>query len=223
MRDNQPKHRQRQRESRRLARKLGTRAGLPAILIICEGRETEPNYLLGLIDALHINRANVKVVAGDGDTSAVKLVQKARRRFEVDRDFDAVFVICDCAGEDVAEARREAAKPLRSASKRTLAVQLIVSRPCFEFWLLLHFEYVARPLGEATAAIELLRRHVTDYAKNDRDIFAKVAAGLDQASGHVARLKRDLVAFGAESPDTDMPVLIEALMALRRPSGGGGQ
>jgi hypothetical protein len=86
VRENQPKHRQIRRVSRQLARKKATRAGLPAILIVCEGKETEPNYVYGLCDAHGINRANVTIVAGDGETDAVHLVQKARRRFEIDRD-----------------------------------------------------------------------------------------------------------------------------------------
>ena len=216
MRENQPKHRQLRRISRRLARKKASRAGLPAIFVVCEGRETEPNYVLGSCDALGINRANVIVVAGDGETDAVRLVQKAQRRFEVDRDFDAVFVLCDCAGEDLAPARELAAKQLKHVMGHRLAVELIVSRPCFEFWLLLHFEYSAQPLLSADAAIDLLRRHVTDYHKADRQIFAKVGAGLERALGHVMRLKAELAAIDALTPDTDVPRLIETLNTLRR-------
>jgi RloB-like protein len=216
VRDNQPKHRQLRRAGRRLERKRATRAGLPAILIVCEGKETEPNYLLGLCDAHGINRANVTVIPGDEETDAVRLVQKARRRFETDRDFDAVFVICDCAGEDLTHARRQAAKPMKNVSGQVLAVEMIVSRPCFEFWLVLHFEYAVRPFPTAASVIELLRRHVTDYAKADRQIFAKVQAGLDRALGNAARLKTELAAVNADSPDTDMPSLVQRLMSLRR-------
>jgi RloB-like protein len=218
VRDNHPKRRQLRQQGRRLARQKGNRAGLPAILIVCEGRETEPNYLHGLCDERGINRANVRIIPGDGDTDALRLVRKARKRFEVDRDFDAVFVVCDCAGEDLSEAIALAAKPMKNASGAALSVTLIVSRPCFEVWLLLHFEYVARPLPTADNAIAMLRQHVTDYDKADRQIFAKVGAGLDRAIGHAARLKGELANIGARSPDTEMPTLIETLMALRRRS-----
>lgn len=219
MRENQPKHRQLRRAGRRLERRRATRAGLPAILIICEGRETEPNYLRGLCDANRINHANVTIIAGNEETDALRLVRKARRRFEIDRDFDAVFVICDCVGEDLARARGEAARPLRNVGEQVLSVELIVSRPCFEFWLLLHFEYAARHFATATSVIDLLRRHLTDYTKSDREIFAKVQTGLDQAIGNAARLKAELAGNNADSPDTDMPKLVERLMSLRRPDG----
>lgn len=199
-----------------MARRKASRAGLAAILIVCEGRETEPNYIYGLCDSHGINRANVTVVPGDGETDALRLVRKALTRFALDRDFDAVYVVCDCAGEDLAGARALAASPFKNVSGKVLSVTLIVSRPCFEFWLLLHFEYLARPLPVAADVIDLLQRHITDYDKADRQIFAKVGVGLDRAIGHAARLKGDLAAVGAESPDTDMPALIEALSVLRR-------
>lgn len=222
MRDNHPKRRQLRREGRRLRRQKASRAGLPAILIVCEGRETEPNYLYGLCDARGINRANVTIVAGDGDTDAIRLVRKARQRFAIDRDFDAVFVVCDCAGEDLSAAIALAATPVRNTNGKVLSVKLIVSRPCFELWLLLHFEYVARPFSTADDAIYLLRRHITDYSKADRQIFAKVGAGLDRAIGHARRLKVDLAAVGTESSGTDMPELIEALDILQRRRFGAG-
>jgi hypothetical protein len=216
VRDNQPKHRQLRRAGRRLERKRATRAGLPAILVVCEGKETEPNYLLGLCDAHGINRANITVISGDEETDAVRLVQKARRRFETDRDFDAVFVVCDCAGEDLSRARRQASKAMKNVGGQVLTVEMIVSRPCFEFWLLLHFEYALRPFPSAAAVIDLLRRHLTDYDKADRQIYAKVQAGLDQALGNAARIKHELAAVNAISPDTDMASLIERLMPLKR-------
>jgi RloB-like protein len=216
VRDNQPKHRQSLGQGRRLARKKATRAGLPAILIVCEGKETEPNYLRGLCEMHGINRANVILIPGDGETSAIQLVQKARRRFQIDRDFDAVFVVCDSEGEDIIEARRHAAKPMKNASGQMLAVQLIASSPSFEFWLLLHFEYLARPFPTAASVIDILERHLTDYDKADRLIFPKVRAGLELALGNARRLKTELVEIRTQTPDTDMAVLIEILMTLRR-------
>lgn len=163
-----------------------------------------------------INRANVILIPGDGETSAMQLVQKALRRFQIDRDFDAVFVVCDCDGDDLIEARRHAAKPMKNASGQMLAVQLTASSPCFEFWLLLHFEYLARPFPTAASVIDILKRHLTDYDKADRLIFPKVRAGLERALENARRLKTELAEIGAQTPDTDMVDLIEKLMSLRR-------
>ena len=215
MRENHPRRRQIRRVSRQLERRKASRSSLPAILVVCEGKETEPNYVLGLCDEHGVNRANVTVLPGGEDTNPAALVRKALRRFALDRDFDSVFVVCDCAGEDLTDAHRLASQPLESTEGKAVPLSLIVSRPSFEFWLLLHFEYLSRPLS-AAQALDLLRRHVTDYDKGDRQIFRKVQNGLDRALLHTARLKSELERVGEQSPDTDMPRLVEAMMALRR-------
>jgi hypothetical protein len=185
-------------------------------LIICEGRQTEPNYLRSLCEEYGVNRANVTIISGEEDTNAAALVRKARDRFNVDRDFDAVFVVCDCTDEDLSAAQRLATQPLKNITGEPLSIELIVSRPSFEFWLLLHFEFSARPFRSPGPVIDLLRRHVTDYNKADRQIFAKVRSGLDRALGHVPRLKAELAATGARSPDTDMPALVQKIASLSR-------
>jgi hypothetical protein len=106
---------------------------------------------------------------------------------------------------------------MKNASGHMLTIHMIASRPCFEFWLLLHFEYAARPFPTAASVIDILERHLTDYDKSDRLIFPKVRVGLERAVGNARRLKTELAAIGAQTPDTDMANLIEILMALRRP------
>lgn len=216
MRDNQPKHRQMRKEQRKLARHKGARKGLSAVLIICEGRETEPNYIEGLIDHLGVNRAAVKVVHGESVTDPLGLVRKAQRAFTSDGGYDLVYVVCDGDAPQLADARELARKTLRNTSRERTEVQLIASHPSFEFWLLLHFEYSVRPYLSGADAAMALRRHVTDYAKNDRNIFAKVATGLDTACRNSDRLKKELAKTGAQVPDTDMRTLIDQLMRMRK-------
>ena len=167
MRDNQPKHRQARRQQRKLERRRASRQGMSAILIICEGQETEPNYIEGLCESHRVNRAAVDLRRGDRATDPVSLVRKARQIFERDPTFDRVFVVCDGDG-NVDDARKLAAQRLRSKDRSPLTVELIVSRPSIEFWLLLHFEYSSRPYRSAAEAIEVLRGHLPIYDKSDR-------------------------------------------------------
>ena len=139
MRDDQPKHRQMRQEQRRVARRKASRAGLPSVLVVCEGRETEPNYIDGLRDHLRINAAAVHIEPGGSVTDPIGLVRNAHQRFRGDRDYDFVYVVCDGDSNQLAAARELAARPLRNASGATTQVQIIASCPCIEFWLLLHF------------------------------------------------------------------------------------
>ena len=215
MRDNQPKHRQMRKEQRKLARHKGALKGLPALLIVCEGRETEPNYIEGLCEQLGVNAAAARVVRGESVTDPVGLVRRAQRMFGADRGYDLAYVVCDGDAARLTEARQIAHRILRNASGEGTRVQVIASNPSIEFWLLLHFEYSARPYRTAAEATDALRRHVTDYAKNDRNIFAKVTAGLDKACQNADRLKSELRETGSLVPDTDMCLLVDQLMKMR--------
>jgi len=166
MRDNQPKHRQMRKEQRRLAREKASRAGLPSVLIVCEGRETEPHYIDGLRDHLRVNAAAVRIETGESVTDPVGLVRKAQLRYESDRDYDLVYVVCDGDSNRLVAARALTARPLRNAAGHTTHVQIIASCPCIEFWLLLHFEYSARLFQNAAEAQQALRAYLPDYRKN---------------------------------------------------------
>jgi RloB-like protein len=216
VRDNQPKHRQMRKEQRRLARQTASRAGLPAILVVCEGRETEPNYIEGLRAHLRINAAAVRIEAGDSVTDPIGLVRKAQRLFKSDRGYDRVYVVCDGDSQHLAAARELARRTLRNAAADFTHVQVIASFPSIEFWLLLHFEYSARPFQNSAESQQALRAYLPDYRKNDRDIFLKTAAGLDLACQRVQQLKAELRTNGAVGPDTDMPLLVEQLQKMQR-------
>ena len=216
MRDNQPKHRQMRKEQRKLARQKGALQGLPAVLIVCEGRETEPNYIEGLCTHLGVNSAAVNVIRGESATDPVRLARKARQLFTADGGYDLVYVVCDGDTPRLADARQLARRVLRNSARERTKVQIVASSPSFEFWLLLHFEYSARPYQAAAEVTDALRRHVTDFAKNDRDVFAKVAAGLDTACHNARRLKAELSQTGSQVPDTDMHSLVDQLAKMRK-------
>jgi hypothetical protein len=217
MRDDQPKHRQMRQEQRRVARRKASRAGLPSVLVVCEGRETEPNYIDGLRDHLRINAAAVHIEPGGSVTDPIGLVRNAHQRFRGDRDYDFVYVVCDGDSNQLAAARELAARPLRNASGATTQVQIIASCPCIEFWLLLHFQYSARPFQNGAEVQQALRAHLPDYRKNDRDIFRKTVGGLDLACQWALQLKAELSANGGIAPNTDMHLLVDQLRRMQRP------
>jgi hypothetical protein len=217
MRDNQPKHRQMRQEQRRLARRRASRAGLPSVLIVCEGRETEPNYIDGLRDHLRINAAAVHIEPGGSVTDPIGLVRNAQRRYKADGDYDFVYLVCDGDSNQLTAARQLAARPLRNASGAITQMQIIASCPCIEFWLLLHFQYSARPFQSGAEAQQALRVHLPDYRKNDRDIFRKTAVGLDLACQRALQLKAELIANGGIAPNTDMHLLVDQLRRMQRP------
>lgn len=213
MRDNQPKHRQQRRAEQKLARRKASRKGLPAILIVCEGRETEPNYIEGLCEHLGVNMAAVTIVPGDNATRPPDLVKRAQKLFTEDGGFDRVYVVCDGDAGGLAEARALARKPLRNRDREQCMVDVIANDPCFEFWLLLHFEYSASAMT-TEGTLGRLRRHLPRYAKEDANVFDAAAAGLEAACGRAMRLQAEHAATGSCSPASDMPRIVDALKSM---------
>jgi len=203
-----------------LARARASLRGKARYLIVCEGRETEANYLTGLRDAWRINAANVVIRRGDDRTDSLSLVHRARALWKEDPDFDRVFVVCDHEDDGVAAARDLAGLPLAPRSRPGLVVELILSRPSFEFWLLLHFEYTTRMFRDAKEVTRVLAQHLPGYDKADRRLYAKLHAGLEKAVAGTQQLKRHHVEKGVDVPDTDVPILVDALRRLASSTHG---
>jgi len=91
----------------------------------------------------------VTLIAGDHETDPESLVRKAHAQFRADNDYDAVLVLCDDDGLPLDAARQQARARLKNAAGKTVSIDVAASRPCFEFWLLLHFEYTTRVYGNS--------------------------------------------------------------------------
>lgn len=211
MRDNHPRNRQTQKRERKLERAKASRQGLPFLLIVCEGAETEPNYLRGLCEAHRINLAGVDIKPGSAETDARSLVNRAIKLFKT-KDYDRVFVVLDDDGQPLEEAMHLAGKPLKTANGDKIQIELITSRPSFELWLLLHFEYSSRSHASGATVIDHLQAHLTDYNKANRHIFQQVQSGLGNALSNAEHLKRELAGSGATNPSTDVHKLVTELL-----------
>lgn len=113
----------------------------PSVLICCEGKVTEPSYLNGLKNELRIRLCRVEVVpAGPNPKTivdyAVEKKQESEHRAQREKDenlkYDEVWCVFDVdSHHHIPEAKQKA-----SAN----GVELAISNPCFELWLLLHFK-----------------------------------------------------------------------------------
>lgn len=215
MRDDHPRQRQMARARHKIDRAKARRAPLPTALITCEGRVTEPVYLDALLRHLGLPMANVQIAPGDNHSDALAVVQRALDRFNLQPDFDHVFAVVDGEQANLPEARTLARDTgHRRPDGRPLTVDLIVSHPCFEYWLLLHFSPATQPLPDAGAAEWALMQCDPRYRKNDRTALAALAARADVALTHAAAAAAALQAAAATHPATDMPLLVLALQAM---------
>lgn len=68
------------------------------------------------------------------------------------------------------QAKRKSLKS-RNASGR---VFIIETRPCFEFWLLLHFETISRQFNCCNDVIRELKKHWPNYTKTTKQVYDKL-------------------------------------------------
>lgn len=136
----------------------------PRVLIVCEGGVTEPSYLKGLKQREEIRLLDVEVspegVPKTVVARAVEMKKAAAREAKSFRDdnrrYDEVWCMFDVDEHpNVPEAKQQA---------RANGINLAVSHPCFELWLLLHFQEQTKSLNrhEAQGAC---RKHMPKYEK----------------------------------------------------------
>ena len=126
--------------------------------------------------------------------------------------YDRVYCVFDRDGHANFEA----------ASERALAQNLRLARswPCFEYWLLLHFEFTRAPFSRTERrspcdnCVLALGRHVGGYRKAMPGVFVRLAERLDTAKSHAKRALLD--AEGDEpNPSTEVHQLVEDLQTLK--------
>jgi len=118
-------------------------------LLVCEGGKTEPAYFEALRDELRLSALVVEIVGRECDSAPISVVDTAldlRRTARRDGlPYDAIWCVFDL---DQHESFTRAVDKARRAG-----LELAVSVPCFEYWLLLHFRFTTRPFGSCRAVI----------------------------------------------------------------------
>nr|WP_246458376.1 RloB family protein [Saccharopolyspora gloriosae] len=141
-------------------------------MVLCGAAETERQYLRALHS--HLRTLAVDVQLESEAVDPVTLVAKAKRwRSRNPGAYDEIWCVVDVDEFDI-DAARSAAKKAN--------ITLAVSNPCFEYWLLLHFEDFGGALHDYRAAASRLKRHVRHYEKASI-VFDDYKDGLARCAG----------------------------------------
>ncbi len=192
----------------------------PAIWVYCEGRETEPNYLdVFRHSPYRVTNLNIVRPTSNSRGNAQRILQDirdARRRGDIEVD-DLVFWVFDA--ESAQEGIDVTGRIGRARAQGVRALP-IVSNPCFEYWLLLHFERTDRPCVDAAEMVAALERHIPNYDKA-MDVRPFVCERITQALDNAARLRENATEHwdAHPNPSTDVDILVHALLeASKMPS-----
>ena len=185
------------------------------VLVVCEGECTEPRYFEALRNRLRLNTLVVKPTKGVDPRTLVNIASKENKEEKRNGErFDFVYCVFD----------RDSHPQFKEASKTALdrGFKLARSWPCFEFWLLLHFEFVRAPYARSGSAspcdacIHDLRKHLPGYSKGDQMTLDNLWPLLEEAIANGYRAATDAAATDASNPSTEVHKLVVLLRNLSK-------
>ena len=208
-------------------RALRTRPARKNILIVCEGKETEPSYFRGLIDAhrLHtvaVQRIEVKGVGRQGPALVTYAEGLQKRGADA---YDEIWCVFDKDSLSSEEFNNAIAYTKSHRFLRTAW-----SNEAWELWYVLHFQFldnapthggrgVARDwyVHRLHSLLQPLGR--TYYDKADRKLYEDLGTERrDTAIRHAIRLEKQNAAHGESHhrcvPGTTVHTLVQCLLEM---------
>jgi hypothetical protein len=175
-------------------RTVGNRQPVPVILIVCEGKKTEPNYF----NDFPVPK-QIREIHGLG-MDPLRLVQEARafqQQYRRERGYDYGQVWCVFDRDEVPLERFRQALKLAEEN----GFHLAYSNPAFELWYLLHFRYSDRPMTRYECQSELEAWLNSPYQKH-RKLYSTIQVNQPDAIKHAMRL---LAQYNPCDPANDNP------------------
>jgi len=215
-------HKRKARLAETHRREKAKRAPYERVLIVCEGKKTEPHYFRGLRLTLGLHPANVIIEDKKSGLDPKSLVTFAMETFKKNKDFEHVFCVFDKDKHVSYTAALDKIRATRLMGGVTL--HAITSVPCFEIWLLLHYTYTTRPFSTAgddsnceLVIDELDRRgRIRGYEKGSKDIFKVLHDKLKTAIHNAEKLEDFHKTSQTDNPSTKVHHLVQYLKSLKR-------
>ena len=202
-------------------RRLELRDSYDKVLIVTEGEKTEPLYLSAVRDYFGLNQANI-VIDPKSDSSPTSVVKHAKALINENKTDPYSHVYCVIDRDRHADFDK-ALNQVAGFKNKDTKLHTIVSTPCFEYWILLHFIYTAKSFGTSgdSPCQELidneLKQYIPNYEKGNTSILIELVKNqLDTALANAKRSFDEALRRGTENPKTEMHLLIEYLKNLKK-------
>jgi hypothetical protein len=190
------------------------------ILIVTEGARTEPDYLKGLRNHLKLASVDIEIMKAAG-TDALSVVDYAiklrdERKRETKRGctvpYDSVWAVFDTERADTNPKLKDA---LHKAGAHKINVA--ISNPCFEFWLLLHDEFTTAPFAKCGNVIRRIKdRYLPDYEKNNIPVESYIPK-IPTAVRHAEQCQKHHKTAGTDgNPSTGVHLLVREMNEATR-------
>ncbi|MEI6389223.1 MAG: RloB family protein [Spirochaetota bacterium] len=205
-------------QTRGASRSRGGRPLYPRVLMVCEGSETEPNYLEDLRKRWHIPNVVWKVLPSALGTGPEKVVQHAKNLAREKQAWDEVYCIFDRDDHEHYKAALVQSRDLDRTMKvldsdEKAVFRAIPSVPCFELWFLLHFRDVTRESHQDEIG-HLLKAILPEYEKATPGMLATTLPSLAAAYARADKARKRSTESGNDNPSTDMDLLVRRLFEI---------
>lgn len=204
------------RSRRSTHRRPGEREKLPRVLIVTEGSVTEVLYFKDLCADYSLGSVEVD---GSSDPQPRAVVRYGLEKFGDGDRYDRLYCVFD---RDRREGFDTAIRELREVHNEVPRVFWTFSIPCFEYWILLHYEHTAtryaHPRSPCSEVTRDVKKYLDRYDKNMDELYSQTKNRLATAISHAERRweearDRD---FGDGSPRTKIHLLVKYLQGIRR-------
>ncbi len=192
---------------RDLRRQAGQRQPRLSILIVCLGEQTEYLYLRALRRDFNLMSAEITIVPTSRDPRTVVALAEKHQRQD---GFDEVWCVFD---HEFPPENASFWPAIQLAERR--GMQLAISNPAFEVWVLLHFVYTTRVFTDNPELLSTVRSVYPQYAKN-RDCYDELKGRQSTALVNARRLRAFHPTDEAfPHPSTDMHLLVERFISQK--------
>lgn len=183
-----------------LKRKKPTRNPYDTVLILCGG-ETEYKYFSAIKKELRLASVKIK----NSDSNPLSIVKEAEKN---QRDgFDRIYCIFD---KDQYSNFDDACIKIKSKKSKKIIWEAITSNPCFEFWILLHYEFTTAPFNDCKQVINKIQKHIC-YRKNDSQLWDKLRDKVDEAIKNSEQVRSNK----NNNPFTNIDLLVSYLRNMK--------
>lgn len=167
--------------------------------IFCEGTKTEPQYLEAFIEDRVKQKSKVIKIPPTKKNTPVQLVDEAidKKKSKDTIEGDVFWVVYD--RESVLKYPK---KLHREAYAKALkhGIRVALSNVCFEFWILLHFEYTTSHyscfdnlMAESNLKEHLKRAGIRKYEKGSDLLYFVVKDNISDARTHAKKVNQFVI------------------------------
>ncbi len=183
-------------------RKTGTRGPTrDRVLIVCEGKKTEPNYFRGF----RLTNVTVDGKGYNTDSLVREAIKIQKNAIKSKEEFDRVWCVFD----------RDSFGPENFNAAISLArsnnIQIAYSNEAFEIWYMLHFNYYDTGFSRDQYKELLTRLLNHEYRKNSPSMYEEL---LERQNTAIKNAERLLSTYQRSNPERDNPSTTVHLLVM---------